>query len=436
MVAQQLAYPLVTEKVIARLRLAVVLLVGAWFLPALPPLAGNGLLIAVWVAALAHAAAVVVARPYERAHRIATAVVSAAVDWALIALGLVASGVDHSDLYFLYFLWLLAVAIRCAPQAVMLASAGTALGYVGVVALAHAGPLAVHNAGLRMGYLLVFAVGCSVLVQEARRQIRVRIREEGRRIAVDELTATVGHDLKSPLSTVTGLVEILLDSTIDTLSLDQRAVLHRINANTHQMNDLISNLLDAQSIERGRQPFRPRLVDLNEVVRGVVEAQAHQAEEKQLGLVLDLSPRLPVAMLDAGLIERLIANLLSNAVKFTPGSGAIRVSTRQRDSRIAVEVWDSGPGVPAPLQATLFEKFVRQDDSPGLGLGLYVCKSIVDMHHGTIGMQRTDGGVAFVAELPVAITSGVELPRRTPSAVRLHGHRRRAPRPAQGALQG
>jgi signal transduction histidine kinase len=80
----------------------------------------------------------------------------------------------------------------------------------------------------------------------------------------------------------------------------------------------------------------------------------------------------------------------------------VRVSTRCDGTHFRIEVWDSGPNVPASLQAVLFEKFVRQSDSPGIGLGLYICKSIVDAHGGTIAVQKPpSGGVSFVVELPV-----------------------------------
>jgi two-component system sensor histidine kinase KdpD len=142
-------------------------------------------------------------------------------------------------------------------------------------------------------------------------------------------------------------------------------------------------------------------MDVNALVRRVVEAQAHQAEVKRIGLVLDLSPQLPPVLLDGSLIERLVANLLNNAVKFTPEDGAVRVSTEAHGASIRIEVWDSGPDVPASLRAALFEKFARQEDSPGIGLGLYICKSIVDLHQGKISLRNVGGGVSFVVELPV-----------------------------------
>ena len=125
-----------------------------------------------------------------------------------------------------------------------------------------------------------------------------------------------------------------------------------------------------------------------------------------MGLVLDLAQQLPLALLDGRLIERLVANLLNNALKFTPEDGAVRVSTRQHGTRIVVEVWDSGPGISPALQPMLFEKFARHKDSPGVGLGLYICKSIVDLHRGNISVHENSDGVSFVVALPVAASRG------------------------------
>lgn len=370
-----------------------------------------------WGVALLYAVGILLAEPQRSLPATVWDAASGFIDWGLITLGILATGGEHSDLYLLYFIFILSRAMRFGLRAVVIAGMGTAIGYVAIVLAMSADlPSAVGAASPRMAYLFLFTVGTGVLAREANRQFEARIREEAQRLAIQEVTATVGHDLRNPLAAVTGLVEVLQDSAADVLSLDQRALLHRVNANVQQMTDLVSNLLDAELIDRGQQPFRPTPVNVNALVRRVIDAQAHQAEEKQIGLVLDLSRWLPAAVLDGHLIERLVANLVSNAVKFTPEGGAIRISTRQRGSRVAIEVWDSGPGVPESLQAKLFDKFVRHDDSPGLGLGLYICQSIVDMHGGTISIQKTQGGgIAFVVELPLARTGSL-VPSRDGSA--------------------
>jgi signal transduction histidine kinase len=359
--------------------------------------------VALTAAALAYATFVVAARPYRVLPLRLWDAVSGFVDWGFITAGIVVTGGASSDLYMLYFLSVLSVAMRYGFREVMAAALGTALGYLGVaLAVGPSGPPAFSAVVARMGYLVLFGAGSGLLARESHRHFRARVAQEAHRQSLREVTATVGHDLMNPLAAITGLVEMLLDSTADTLSFEQRALLHRVNANTQQMAELVSNLLDAELLEGGRQAFRPTSVDLNGLVQRVVEAQAHQAEVKHIGLVLDLSARLPKATVDARMIERLVANLLSNAVKFTPEGGAVRVSTSCRGSRLIIEVWDSGPDVPAALQATLFEKFVHEPGSPGAGLGLYICKSVVEMHRGEIRVQQPDeGGVSFVAALPL-----------------------------------
>jgi signal transduction histidine kinase len=397
------------EKLIAQFRCAAVLLTGAVLLEAHPHLAAlashRPLLLAAWCGVFVYAVAVLLAAPYRRLPTTVWQVASGFVDWGFITLAIVVTGVERSELYVLYFLSVLSIALRFGLREVVIAGVGTVAAYFGLVAAtASDWSAAFQVAGTHMGYILLFAVGSGVLAREAKRQQRARLKGEARRRALEEVTATVSHDLRNPLAAITGLVEILLDAAPETLSFDQRALLHRIDANTQQMNNLVSNLLDAALIERGQQAFRPAPIDLNVVVRRVVEAQAHQAEVKQIGLVLDLSSHLPLVTLDSGMIERLVANLLHNAVKFTPESGAIRVSTRQGDAHVDVEVWNSGAHIPEALQATMFEKFARDDTSSGAGLGLYICKVIVALHRGTIAVHNVaGGGVAAVAGFPVSM---------------------------------
>ncbi len=417
------------EKVVGQFRFAAVVLTGAVLLNVHQQLGiveeHAPLIAAVWGFALAHAVAVLIGEPYRYAPIIVWEVVSGVIDWCFITAAIVATGVEHSDLYVLYFLSVLSIALRFGLREVIVAGVGTAAAYVGLVmATATDWTPALQTAGTRMGYVMLFAVGSGVLAREANRQLRARVKEGAQRRAVEEVTATVSHDLRNPLAAITGLVEILLDSAPETLSLDQRHLLHRINANSQQMANLVNNLVDAELIEHGQQAFRPAAADLNAVVRHVVEAQAHQAEVKQIGLVLDLSPHLPLVTLDSGMIERLVANLLHNAVKFTPENGAIRVSTRRHDARVDIEVWNSGAPIPPALKTLMFEKFTRDKDSKGVGLGLYICKSIVALHGGTLAVHNApDGGVTIAAELPL---TAVAAPARAPATTLTWQRPRRA----------
>jgi len=390
------------EGVVARLRLAAVLLAGAEILRSSVSMSEHGM-VALWTIALIYAAGALLFEPYRHASLIAWTAVTGFIDWGFITLAIVVAGPRGSHVYLLYFLSVLSVAMRFGIREVLGACLGTAAGYITLIALTtDTWSQSIPEAAGQMGYLLLFALGAGASARELAHQFHARIKEEAQRLAVQEMTATVSHDLKNPLSAVSGLVDILLDSAANNLSFDQRALLHRIDANTRQMMNLVGNLVDVELIESGQQSFRPAPTDLNTVVRRVVEAQAHRAEDKEIGLVLDLDPHMPNVVVDEHMMERLVANLLSNAVKFTPDCGAVRVSTRHYGSGVTLEVWDSGPDVPPALQAMLFQKFVRQNDSPGIGLGLYICKSIVDTHRGAISVQKpASGGVSFVVELPL-----------------------------------
>jgi len=391
------------ERVIAWLRLAVVLVTGVASALVYGAVIGEHMdAVYGWGVIALYAAAALWSRPYRNVSMAAWHVVSGALDWVAITFWVAVTGGIQSEFYLLYYLLILSIAMRYALGEVIVTGIGTAAAYVAVLLMTtDAQSASLEMAALRVSYLLVFAVGSGVLARENHRHFRERLRQEAQRVAVEDVTATVSHDLKNPLAAINGLIGMLLDSTSNTLSLEQQGLLHRINANALQMSNLVSNLLDAELIKRGRQAFRPTIIDLNEVVRRVVEAQAHQAEDKHIGLVLDLSGRLSAVSLDGRLIERLVANLLSNAVKYTPEDGAIRVSTAARGNHIVLEVWDSGPDVPVALQSAVFDKFVRDRNSSGVGLGLYICRRIVEMHQGKISIRRSGGGVAFVVEFPL-----------------------------------
>jgi signal transduction histidine kinase len=391
------------QSAVAWLRLAVVLLAGLTFLKDPWYLLSDWWMTGIAVAAAVYALVVAVAQPYRRAPLIWWDVASGLIDWGLITAWILVTGGIRSQFYLLYFLSILSIAMRYGLREVIFAGVGTVLVYFAVALFGpHTSRVVFEDVALRMGCLLLFSFGSGIAAREATSHFHARLKGEAQRLAAQEVTVTVSHDLKNPLSAIAGLVETLLESAPETLSLEQRSLLHRIDANVQQTTNLVTNFLDAELIERGCQRFQPVPVDVNALVRRVVEAQAHRAEMKRIGLVLDLSRHLPPAQLDGRLIERLIANLVDNAVKFTPEEGAVRVSTGQHGARVRIEVWDSGPAVPASLRSVLFEKFVRQKDSPGIGLGLYICKSITDMHRGKIFVRQLANGVSFVVELPVA----------------------------------
>jgi signal transduction histidine kinase len=392
------------QRGVAQLRVAAVVLTAGvlWFAdPSYLP-AGARLTVVLGVALL-YAAGVAIAEPFRQLPAVWWDAFSGLIDWGFITALILATGGVRSQFYLLYFFLMVSVAMRCELRAVLLSGVGTVVGYVFIVVVsAKAGALGLHDASFRTGCLMLFSLGSAILAHEVGRHLRARVHAEARCRAVEEMTATVSHDLARPFAAIAGLVDVLLDSGADVLSPAQRTLLRRVSLNAEQGGSLAASLRDAEVIEQGHQPFRPALVDVNAIVRCVVEAQACQAEAKHISVALDLDQQLPQTLLDDHLIQRLVANLLNNALKFAPTHGAVRVTTGRRHAQLVIEVWDNGPDVPAALWASLFDKFVREEGSPGIGLGLYISKSIVDLHQGRILRRQVGEGVAFVVELPFA----------------------------------
>lgn len=141
-------------------------------------------------------------------------------------------------------------------------------------------------------------------------------------------------------------------------------------------------------LPRGTPSLLLRPADVNAPIDRCVDANAGDAAAKKLTVDLDLDTSLQRPVVDELLIERLVTNLLHNAIKFTSEGGQARLSTRCRRGSFRIEVWNSGPPVPADLEPAIFEKYTRSPGSSGVGLGLYICKLATRLHGGVIGLQH------------------------------------------------
>jgi two-component system sensor histidine kinase KdpD len=168
------------------------------------------------------------------------------------------------------------------------------------------------------------------------------------------------------------------------------------------MSALVANLLDMARIQSGEVKFNLQWCDLEEVVGSALRICAGQL----LGHLVstELAPDLPLVLFDAVLIERVLCNLLENAAKYTPPGSRIVIAARPFGAWVNVTVHDDGPGLPPGKEDALFEKFTRGESEsakPGVGLGLAICRAIVEAHGGTINACKSPGGGAgFVFALP------------------------------------
>ncbi len=228
-----------------------------------------------------------------------------------------------------------------------------------------------------------------------------------------DLTRTMVHDLRNPLTSLSMALQLLDEPYADNLLPNQRVMLEIALDSSQRILRLVDNILDVNQLESGRMPLQRTPILLPDLVAGTLHTQSLLAAQKGLHLESDVSPTLPVAWADAQLMERVLENLVGNAVKFTPGGGLVKVTARTayqkgdgpdtRASEVYISVTDNGPGIPPELQSRLFQKFVSgPHHESGSGLGLAFCKLAVEAHGGRIWAEsESDQGTTFTFTLPV-----------------------------------
>jgi PAS domain S-box-containing protein len=226
----------------------------------------------------------------------------------------------------------------------------------------------------------------------------------------DNLLATVSHDLRSPLSAIAisaRLLHRLLAASGDATSLRQAETIGRAAA---RMTRFVDDLLTASSLEAGALTVSLRPESLAAIAAEALELLAPLAAEREIALTAEIPAGLPSARCDRDRVHQVIANLVGNAIKFTPAGGQIALAAADRGDHVELSVTDSGPGIPAELRAHVFERFWTAGGDagpPGVGLGLYICRGIVESHGGRIWVDSRPGeGARFAFTLPIAAPPG------------------------------
>ena len=212
------------------------------------------------------------------------------------------------------------------------------------------------------------------------------------------LLASISHDLRAPLAVITGASTALADPSLS-FDREARASLARtIASRARDMSELVSNVLDLMRFESGQVPLRRQwetLDDLIGLALGRVESRLGRRS-----VAVDLPKDLPAIDVDAVLFTQVLTNLLENAAKHTPDGTRIQITARVENRQIRIVVEDDGPGLPTGDPNRLFAKFQRgrsEGDIPGAGLGLAICRAVVEAHGGSIGASNRDGGGTRVA---------------------------------------
>ncbi|MBN1283167.1 MAG: hypothetical protein JXA24_05260 [Proteobacteria bacterium] len=224
--------------------------------------------------------------------------------------------------------------------------------------------------------------------------------------AKTELTTIVSHELRTPLGTIKQAIEIIRDGVDGPTSDRQRERLTLALRNVERLVRLTNELLDLTTLETGRMEMHFEMADLNEMLGDVFHLMKPAAEEKGVSLTLNLPPEGKKILCDADRIRQTIINLISNATKFTDSGGSITLSGRPLPDGVRIDVEDTGKGLREEDLPGIFEPYRRiregkSGGSEGSGLGLPICRLLVERHGGTIEVKSRFGeGTAFSVVLP------------------------------------
>lgn len=222
----------------------------------------------------------------------------------------------------------------------------------------------------------------------------------------DDLTYTMVHDLRNPLSSLQMALQMLKYEEEGELSAGQRRVVDIALTSSERMLGLVNAILDVSRLENGQMPLSYEEVPLNWLTENTVETQLPLAAKKNITVENLVSPELPYIRVDVGLVERVLQNLAGNAIKFTQESGWVRITaeTPSSASFVSVSVADNGSGIPEEIRGKLFQKFVTgRQKGRGSGLGLAFCRLAIEAHGGQIRVESETGrGTTFTFTLPLA----------------------------------
>jgi signal transduction histidine kinase len=243
-----------------------------------------------------------------------------------------------------------------------------------------------------------------------------------------DFVANVSHDLKTPLTSIQGYAQAILDGTADEPAATQQAA-QVIFDEAGRMHRMVLDLLDLARLDAGTLSFERAPLDLGVLLRGVAQKFALQAQRSRVDLRLDVpgsNGDEPLVLVgDADRLAQVFANLVDNAVKFTPAGGQVQIVAHSNDGWAEVYIVDSGPGIPGEELGRIFERFYQADrarrggERRGVGLGLAIAREIVQAHSGTIRANNrgpVESGCVFTVRLPLSRPEDGTLPPRWSTA--------------------
>lgn len=224
-----------------------------------------------------------------------------------------------------------------------------------------------------------------------------------------EFVSLASHQLRTPLSTVNWYAEMLLAGDVGELNKKQKKYLDEVYRSNQRMVELVNALLDVSSLELGTFVIEPESTDICKLAQSVINEQKPQIDTRKIKFIFSCSKDISAIQADPKLLRMIMQNILSNSVKYTPEGGKIKLSislVAKRD--IQIKIADTGYGIPKKQHGKIFTKLFRADnvrdkDTDGTGLGLYIVKSVVERSGGKIWFESPEEnrGSTFYVTLPI-----------------------------------
>ena len=328
-------------------------------------------------------------------------------DTALISASIYMNRDVPWDLFLFYFFILFLAAIGENMVRIVIGSVLISLVYVGLLleqgkGLSQIGP----DLFIRIPFLFGASILYGYLSENAKKEkIRAETAEQKERLKMD-LVSALAHDIKNPLGIIMGYAETMSDQFIGrSEAKGNLEILDRIQESAQRIVNLVTGFLEASKAEAGKISVEERPVELNALIREVAQQQMGDLRKKNISLDVELDENIPTIIGDKAQLDRVLWNLVGNAIKFTPGGGRITVSSRSDNGYVCVAVKDTGIGIPKDELPLLFSQFRRLKGSAkieGTGLGLFIVKTIIEAHKGTVQAESAGGqGSTFTVRVPI-----------------------------------
>ncbi|MGK0240288.1 MAG: NtrC-family two-component system sensor histidine kinase KinB [Candidatus Pelagisphaera sp.] len=242
-------------------------------------------------------------------------------------------------------------------------------------------------------------IECALILQDV---TSLRLSDELK----SDLVATLSHEIKTPVTSAGMALHLLLEKNLGGLNEDQEDMVQTATDDLKRLQRLLDHMLQIARLDRGNPTLNTELYSPKTIVENAIEPHAQIAEAKEIRVGHQVEAELPQVCVDPKLIHIALSNFVSNAIKYSDSNSEVTVYARKSDAEnIRFGVFDDGPGIPEEDLAKIFDKFYRSSRTPstdGVGLGLSICKDIVNAHKGLVGcFNRSKGGTDFYFQLPI-----------------------------------